>query len=301
MSGAKREKVDALDSIIAPASGGTPAPSNEVALPQIVPYEHGVRVNCSEAISQRVASKLAEELLKAKGEIVLDFRGKCTVGLPVLGIFAHMAKAHAKNQYGVYLLRPDEELTKLVQSQGLEKILQLAGKNSMVPGLKDDPVPKLDLKFINSFIDSTIDTLKTQCNVELKALKPFLSTTRPTVKGDIIGLITIKSENFNGVIAISLPEQIFLFAMSMMVGETFTEITDDVASGATELLNIIYGNAKMTLNQQGYKLQKVIPSVIRGQGMSLTHITSSPTLIIPFETEKGIFHIEIGLTEVHAD
>jgi len=300
MSSAKKDKVDAFDSISDPGAAAASAPS-EVTLPPIAEFDHGVRVNCSEAISQRVAAKLAEELLKVKGEIVLDFRGKCTVGIPVLGLFAQMAKEHAKKQYGVYLLRPDDELSKLVQSQGLAQILQLVSKNSMVPGLKDDPVPKLDLNFINSFIDSTIDTLKTQCNVELAALKPFLSTTRPVVKGDIIGLITIKSESFNGVIAISLPEKTFLFAMGKMVGETFDEITEEVASGATELLNVIYGNAKMTLNGQGYKLQKVIPSVIRGSGMSLTNITSSPTLIIPFETEAGIFHIEIGLTEVNVD
>lgn len=298
MSAAKKETNEAFDAM--EKSGDAPA-HPEIVLPQIIKFDHGVRVNCSEAISQRVAIKLAEELLKVQGEIVLDFRGKCTVGIPVLGTFAHLAKEHAKQHYGVYLLRPDEELTKLVHGQGLEKVLHLASKNSMVPGLKDDPVPKLDLNFMNSFIYSTIETLKTQCNVELKALKPFLSTTRPNVKGDIIGLITIKSESFNGVIAISMPEQTFLFAMGKMVCDTFTEITDEVASGATELLNIIYGNAKQNLNSQGYKLQKVIPSVIRGRGVSLTNITSSPTLIIPFETEAGVFHIEIGLTEVHTD
>lgn len=40
--------------------------------------------------------------------------------------------------------------------------------------------------------------------------------------------------------------------------------------------------------------------MIRGTQLSLTHVTSSPTLIVPFETEAGTFYIEVGLSHAEA-
>jgi chemotaxis protein CheX len=111
---------------------------------------------------------------------------------------------------------------------------------------------------------------------------------------DIAGVIGLTSEKFNGTIAICFPGSVFLTMMTNMLGETFTEITDDLSDGAAELLNIIYGQAKIVLNQQGYSIEKAIPTVVRGQNLQTRHITSNKVVVIPFVSETGEIHIEIS-------
>jgi hypothetical protein len=48
--------------------------------------------------------------------------------------------------------------------------------------------------------------------------------------------------------------------MGKMLGEEFKAITQDLQTGAAELLNIIFGSAKVVLNEQGYAIQKAIPT-----------------------------------------
>ena len=78
-----------------------------------------------------------------------------------------------------------------------------------------------------------------------------------------------------------------------MLGEEYQEISKDIIDGAGELTNMIFGQAKVTLNQKGYGIQTAIPSVISGKNHSLSALTKGPIVVIPFSTEAGPFFIEI--------
>ena len=71
--------------------------------------------------------------------------------------------------------------------------------------------------------------------------------------------------------------------------------TKELEDGAGELMNIVYGTAKSALNEKGYAMQKALPSVIRGTNVSLRHVGSGTTLVLPFKTAAGEFEIEIGM------
>lgn len=152
---------------------------------------------------------------------------------------------------------------------------------------------QLDPKFFRPFVDGTLVTLKTACQLEAKAKKPFIKGTAPQPDFDIAGVIGMTSDAFVGTITICFPEKLYLAAMSNMLGETFTEITADLQDGAAELLNMIFGHAKVVLNQQGYTIQKAIPTVVRGKGLQTTHSGKSTVMILPFAFEAGELHIEI--------
>lgn len=157
----------------------------------------------------------------------------------------------------------------------------------------------MDVNFLNPFIDGALQTLKVQCNVEARPGKMFRKgTEKSDVRVDIAGVIGITSDAFKGSISIGFPAATFLGIMGRMLGEKYEKITKDVEDGAGELLNIIFGAAKRVLNEKGYALQKAIPSVITGQGIEVHHITAAPTIVIPFETELGLFQIEIGIEPV---
>src|SRR3954464_11630819 len=98
---------------------------------------------------------------------------------------------------------------------------------------------QLDARFFKPFVDGTINTLKTQCNVVPTPGSPFIKGTKQQPDFSIAGVIGITSTAFNGTITLCFPEKVFLGAMSKMLGTEFPEITSDLQDGAAELLNII--------------------------------------------------------------
>ncbi|MGK5086379.1 chemotaxis protein CheX [Bdellovibrionota bacterium FG-2] len=152
---------------------------------------------------------------------------------------------------------------------------------------------QLDVKFFKPFVDGTIHTLKIQCSLEAKHDKPFVKGQKEQPPFEIAGVIGLTSQAFTGSITICFPEKVYLTMMSNMLGETFTAITKDLQDGAAELLNIIFGQAKSVLNQQGYTIQKAIPTVVRGTNLTTTQLGGGPVIVLPFLTSVGEFHIEI--------
>src|SRR5271170_5183018 len=127
---------------------------------------------------------------------------------------------------------------------------------------------QLDVRFFKPFVEGAINTLQTQCSLPVSSGKPFLKGQQPQPDFAIAGVIGITSASFNGTITLCFPEKVFLGAMSKMLGEEFTEITQGLQDGVAELLNIIFGQAKIVLNQQGHSIQKAIPTVVRGKNIS---------------------------------
>ena len=155
----------------------------------------------------------------------------------------------------------------------------------------------MDVAFFKPFIDGTRSTLKVQCKIEAVPAKPFLKKNGPKVVFDIAGVIGLTSKAFTGSIALCFPKAVFLALMSNMLGESFTEITDDMQDGAAELLNMIFGQAKRVLNDANYDIAKAIPTVVKGTNIETQHLSNKPVIVIPFVTDAGIFHIEIATEE----
>ncbi len=129
--------------------------------------------------------------------------------------------------------------------------------------------------------------------MKITAGKPFIKGTKEMPLLALAGILSLSTSAFSGSINLVFPEKIFLDIMSKMLAEEFTVLTDDLASGATELLNIIYGNAKVVLNQQGHSVKMAIPTVVRGQVINSPRLNGAPILVLPFVTEFGEFYIEI--------
>lgn len=152
---------------------------------------------------------------------------------------------------------------------------------------------RLDPRFFKPFVDGTVRTLKVQCSLDTKLGTFFEKGTRPQPPFSIASVITLSSNVFNGTITLCFPKEVFLKIMEKMLGEPYTEITPEVRDGAGELLNIIFGQAKTVLSDQGYKVDKAIPNVFTGEGIATAVLSSSPVIVIPFVSDVGEFQIEI--------
>jgi chemotaxis protein CheX len=154
---------------------------------------------------------------------------------------------------------------------------------------------QLDAAFFKPFVEGTKHILKVSCQLEAVPGKPFVKKkgNKSELNVEIAGVIGLTSSNFTGTITLCFPAGFYLTMMSNMLGEEFKEITDDLQDGAAELLNMIFGHAKVLLNQQGHTIQKAIPTVIRGSNLQTTHMGNSLVMVLPFSVGVGEFNIEI--------
>lgn len=195
------------------------------------------------------------------------------------------------------LLYVNAALSNCLKKEGIDTTFKIAKdiKAALVEtGIA--PKRKLDTEFINPFLNATIHVLKVQAQVNAEAGQIFIKKAGETSNSDISGIIGIVSDNFDGSVVISFPEQTFLKVISNMLGETYTKIDKDIVDGAGELTNMIFGQAKIVLNEKGYGIKTAIPSVVTGKDHSLSAFTKGPVVVVPFTTEFGKFFVEICLS-----
>jgi chemotaxis protein CheX len=158
-------------------------------------------------------------------------------------------------------------------------------------------MPKIDGVFLKPFIEGTKTTLKVQCGVDSTIGAPYIKGSGPETKADIAAVIGLTSETFNGTLTLLFSKQLYLKAMTNMLGEAVTTINKDNQDGAGELLNIIFGWAKKVLNPKGYTIQKAIPTVLTGDNMTTRQLTTAAVYVLPFKTEFGMLYIEICIDD----
>lgn len=162
---------------------------------------------------------------------------------------------------------------------------------------KFDPTRKkfrLDVDFVNPFIDVSVKTLTVLCRIEnIKPLRPYLLSEHEELDIDISGTLKVTSPYFSGSIAVSFSNEVYKKILGHMVQEEIKDINIDNQDGAAEILNVIYGNTKAQLNEHGYEMKRAIPSVIRGPKHKIYHDSKVPILLVPFDSDAGRFYIQI--------
>ncbi len=188
-----------------------------------------------------------------------------------------------------------KNLCQVIYEAGLSSVLKMVTRGGQAPVEGAMSTPKMDVTFLNPFIDGAMETLKIQCSTEATPGVPFLKTKQFHDDVDIAGVIGLKSPSFRGSIALCFPEKTFLEMMSAMLGEEFRVISKDLEDGAGELLNIIFGQAKKKLMEKNYRVDQAIPTIVKRLDEKIGQLTPEPTVVIPFQTPRGAFHIQIGL------
>jgi len=153
----------------------------------------------------------------------------------------------------------------------------------------------MNVKFINPFLEGTINVLKTMAFVEPRAGKPYLKMdTR--AKGDVSGVIGLTG-SATGSLALSFTEGAICKIVSNMLGEDIKIVNDNIKDAVGEITNMISGVARKNLEAEGFYIQAAIPTVVAGKNHSISHVMGGPSLIIPFEIDEGTFVVDVCLTE----
>ena len=190
------------------------------------------------------------------------------------------------------------EIRKTFEIQGLWQLSSLSTNlREALLSLKLIRSKSLDVGFINPFLDATLHVLGVQAKIAARAGKLFLKKDFSELSGDISGVIGLVSDSFTGNVIISFPEKTFLGLISKMFLVDCTSINSENADGAAELSNMIFGQAKLSLNEQGYGIKTALPSLIIGKSHRISVNKQELTVVVPFESDIGNFYVEISVAD----
>lgn len=151
----------------------------------------------------------------------------------------------------------------------------------------------MNTDYINPFIEATVSVFDTMLGCKASRTGLALEDNF-TPRFDVTGVIGL-SGRVAGDIVISFERQLALSATEALVGESYSDIGDDVIDTIGELTNMIAGNAKARMEELELKL--ALPTVIVGKNHSIRFPSRIKPISIPFDTDLGSFNIEVGLTE----
>ena len=149
----------------------------------------------------------------------------------------------------------------------------------------------MDVKFINPFLEGTVEVLTKMAFVNPMPGKPYLKKNN-LAKGDVSGIIGITG-TIRGSLALSFSTGSILKIVSNMLGEEITSINDDIRDAVGEITNMVSGAARKRIEAMGYSLSASIPTVVSGKEHSIMHVMGGPSIVIPFEMEAGSFVVDV--------
>jgi len=154
----------------------------------------------------------------------------------------------------------------------------------------------MEVRFINPFLNGTMSVLKTMAFVEPRPGKPYLKKDNWAV-GDVSAIIGLTGA-VTGSMALSFSKGAILKIVSNMLGEEITEINGDITDAVGEITNMVSGASRKELESIGLTVLAAIPTVVTGKDHSIKHVLGGPSIIIPFETDDGLFVVDVCMGRV---
>ena len=149
----------------------------------------------------------------------------------------------------------------------------------------------MDVSYINPFIIETQNCFATMMGIKVHPDAPALKRF-PYPTHDISSVIGL-SGNAQGSISLSFPHNDAHEFVKAMLGNPENIKEDEMIDGIGEIANIIAGNVKRHLSK--FNLSISLPNVIIGKKHTLASQSGSPTIMVPFNCDRGKFVMEVSL------
>jgi chemotaxis protein CheX len=148
----------------------------------------------------------------------------------------------------------------------------------------------MDVELAKPFIKAAVSVISTMAFITPRAGKPFVKKNS-VAQGDVTGLVGLTGEK-NGSVSLSFSKACAVAIVKNMLGDDISDIMNDVKDAVGEITNMVSGQARAGLAEKGLVFQGSTPSVIMGDGHTISHMARTPIMAIPFETDHGGFTIE---------
>jgi chemotaxis protein CheX len=140
------------------------------------------------------------------------------------------------------------------------------------------------------FVAATKHVLATMAQLEAVPGTPYVKKDN-TATGDVSAVVGITGDR-HGSISISFSKKCAVAMVKNMLGDDIQNIIDDAKDAVGEVTNMISGQARAGLAQMGMAMQASTPTVIFGEGHTISHASNTTVVAIPFATEHGDFTVE---------
>jgi chemotaxis protein CheX len=147
-------------------------------------------------------------------------------------------------------------------------------------------------EFVNPFLYSLLDVLRTMAQTELTPGRPQLKQN-DLAQGDVSGLIGMVGPQTRGSFSVTFQQHLALKIYQRMLGSEASEINSEISDMVGEITNMVTGGAKRILGEQGYEFEMATPAVVSGPGHSISHKVKGSRISMPFTSPDGNAFIEI--------
>ncbi|MDR1490954.1 MAG: chemotaxis protein CheX [Desulfovibrio sp.] len=146
------------------------------------------------------------------------------------------------------------------------------------------------LRIARHFIKATSEILSTMAGINAKAGTPYVKKNL-VAKGDVSAVVGVTGDR-TGTISVSFSRSCAVALVRGMLGDSVEDIVRDTQDAVGELANMISGQTRAALAGDGVVMQGSTPSVILGNGHTISHAAGKPVMAMPFTTEHGEFTVE---------
>ncbi|GAB6037336.1 chemotaxis protein CheX [Fundidesulfovibrio butyratiphilus] len=147
-----------------------------------------------------------------------------------------------------------------------------------------------DAEIAKPFVQATKHVLSTMAMMEPTPGKPYVKKSN-TASGDVSAVVGLTGDK-HGSISISFSKKCAISIVKSMLGDDIQDILQDAKDAVGEITNMISGQARAGLSQMGLNMQASTPTIVFGDGHTISHVTSGPVVAIPFTTQQGDFTVE---------
>ena len=191
---------------------------------------------------------------------------------------------------------------RMVPGKQLPKTLSKFGSKDLrnaVEALGGTSGGEIPWDFVELFKDATLQSVAGQLNLkaDVTVLGEGEKSPLDDAKGHVYkSLIALDGESIKGAAIISMEQQTLLGLMSKMLGAPQTSANDAVVNGVAELVNLVAGRAKGSLNELGYQVKLASLPKMGGTveyDVALKPLEGAQSVKIQFKTPDGSFELEL--------
>lgn len=149
------------------------------------------------------------------------------------------------------------------------------------------------MELSEKIIESAKEIFSTMLMMEI-AVNGESTTKSVALHESISGVIGLAGTH-KGVLAIHIPNKVAMAITSAFLGMDVDGINEDVEDAVGELANMLGGNVKSILSENGRDINLSLPSTITGQDYDFQPTKEAERIIIPFRCDAGEFAIDLQL------
>ncbi|MFT3684225.1 MAG: chemotaxis protein CheX [Phycisphaerales bacterium] len=150
----------------------------------------------------------------------------------------------------------------------------------------------MDVRYINPFVESVRSVFSTMIKIDVELGKPRL--TDPHAVADISGIIGM-SGDVVGAVVLSFPAPVAKIVVGKFACADYPLESPDFADALGEIVNMISGAAKAKFDGKNVSIST--PSVVVGNGHTVTRPTRAVGITLPCKVYCGEFTIDVAIRD----